>query len=370
MRSRQKNSSSKNNRASHQAPPSLWQENSAELAIQLLAALDFEGAQSAFNNWIPQASMDPSIEQKEPAAFAAIRAAKDWGPLLSEWINTGKQLLPMNALQLDNLLIQYQNYDFGKWLKLFSQNLLQLFLRMTQDLIRIHNPSVNEGQKTLTDQPNKEPTPAKTKKSGTQKNNQNNKAFKQAAKEANLLYPVITKITGHLLSKHATTKTLGQANDLLKLAFKAFHMDGRYSYLLAHCYYKNRKKEQANQQFAYSLLYYPELTPSFNEDKALFQFPKEIVALIKKQPQPAKAVTLGVIKGIFKLIELPSDLHFSDQQHQDALQCYLALQQAEAAAYQPRKNLRQLADTRKALMDADQVLGKEYMKMIKVREGR
>ena len=363
------------NRAGYRMAPSLWQENPADLAVRLLAALDFEGAETAFNNWIPNAGFDPEIEKKEPAAFAAVRAAKYWGPLLSEWINTGKQLQPMDASGLDNLLIQYQNYDFGKWLKLFSQNLLQLILRLIQDLIRVQDSVLNEGENKCPKPQTKSPESSNSTNPEDQNKDQSdgNKTLTQLAAQAALLYPVISKVSALLLCGKATQKTRGQATDLLTLAFKTFRIDGRFSYLLANCYYKDRKKEQAYQQYAYSLLNFPQLTPDFNPDNDNhndFGLPKEIRALIIKQPQPAKAVVLGSIKGVFKMIELPSDLRFSDQQHQQALDCYLAFQRAEAAAFNPNKNIRQLADARKALMEADQVLGKEYMKMIKAREER
>jgi len=276
---------------------------------------------------------------------------------------------------LDNLLIQYQNYDFGKWLKLFSQNLLQLILRLIQDLIRVQDPVLNEGENKCPKPPTKAPDGSNSTNPEDQNKDQSDgdKTLTQLAAQAALLYPVISKVSALLLCGKATQKTRGQATDLLTLAFKTFRIDGRFSYLLANCYYKDRKKEQAYQQYAYSLLNFPQLTPDFNPDNDNhndFGLPKEIRALIIKQPQPAKAVVLGSIKGVFKMIELPSDLRFSDQQHQQALDCYLAFQRAEAAAFNPNKNIRQLADARKALMEADQVLGKEYMKMIKAREER
>jgi len=356
MRSRSSKRNPNNNNASYLYQPDLWQASTSEEIIRLLIALDFSGTEAAFDNWMLKVANDSleKLEKKEPAAFAALQAAKDWRSKLEGWNNTGKLLNPISKEKLEHLLDDYLAYDFGKWLTNFSASLLQLFYRLTQDIIKTYLPKESSTGVPQQDICSQQVSPKEGPLAPYQ--------HQQSA-----IYELIARITTLLLQQKKVPKAQVQALDLLKEARKAFPQDGMLAYLLAACFYQKNQKKDGKQQYAKCLLYFPELSEKFINQNSLLAIPKEIQRLLKNQ-QPARAVALGTIQGVFQLIELPKDFSLKDSTNQRALDGYHALHLVTQAEISPTKNLSKITSYRKHLQETDPEIYKKYMANVKSRE--
>ena len=360
MRSR---SSKRSPKGQFPKQPDLWQASSCEEIIQLLSALNFDGTEKAFNSWISNNSIETEeeLQKQEPAVHAARRAAMDWNAKLDGWNNSRKQLTTISKEKLEVLLQEFQNYDFGKWLSNFSASLLQLLYRLMQDLISTYTNKETPAESAKDQTPPEGLTPPPVPPA------QKEGPFPPYLHEQSALYELIACMAKLLLGQKKNPKSHLQTIDLLKEARKAFPQDGQLCYLLAACYYQNKQNKDARQQYAKSLLFYPELTEKILEQSAPISLPKEIKQLLHNQ-QPARAVALGTLQGIFQLIELPKDFSLVDAANQKALDSYQALFNTEKAAMSPAKNTSRLTACRKQLIETDPDLYKKYMALVKSRE--
>ncbi|SDZ86219.1 hypothetical protein SAMN05192529_10310 [Arachidicoccus rhizosphaerae] len=354
MRSR---NSRRPTKGSHFNRPDLWQTASSEEIIRLLIALDFNATEIAFNNWNSNNPIETpeELQKKEPAVYAARKAALDWAPKLEGWNNTGKQLTVIDQEKLQQLLQDFKDYEFGKWLSNFSQSLLQLLYRLSQDLIK------SCIKKEVPDEEN----PLTSSSSTSSKEG----PYAPYLHEQCGIYHLVDGITSILQRQKINPRAKIQTVDLLKEARKAFPQDGRLSYLLAGSYFENNQNKDARQQYAKSLLYFPELAESMIIQNPTIEAPNEIKKLIGSQA-PARAVAIGFLQGIFQLIELPVDFSINDAMQQKALLSYLALYDVEQATLSAPTDLIYIAKCRKHLKETDLQLYNKYMAIIRAREER
>lgn len=310
--------------------PSLWGDHTAERGVQLLAALDFAGADQALNACLKDQSL-AELAQKEPAAAAAIKAVRFWQPL----INNPKggqheQDLQISWADLNNLVNTYANYDFGKWLSSFASNLLCLLTNLADGLLQ------------------KMPSKQLSSQLSSQR-----------------LCPEQVYITIELLCQllPASGNNLKRKNlaiQLLLNATAAFPIDGRLYYLLTAAYFQRKKRSEALRQYTYNLLYFPAFALGF---ASIYSYlPTAFVQLLKSLP-PAKAVAIGVMQDLLPLLT-PPQLPLSEPSDIEAMQCYQAFYQAE----QSRKKNEALniqVRHRKNIVLADKIIGEKYLEYIK-----
>lgn len=319
--------------------PDLWSTPTAEKGIQLLANLDFPAAEAALLSWLDNRDIE-SLEVAEPAGVASTRACQAWHNILIQTVgttaldtlNTNIDLHAISALT-DSFIA----FDFGRYLKNFSNNLLLALVGLSSRFLR---------QQPISSKACPEP-----------------------------LYLHLQKLSMLLLGygygsqQLPSSKQLKEAaTQLLQQSTLTYAADGRLLELLCGAYYQNKQKAIALDSYMHLMISFP-LTAA-NHPTSLIPYPSALTALLENNP-PIQAAAIGYIQGIFTTLIKPQEqLTLQQQGFENDIHAYNALYTAEQLLRSGKSQLNQITEARKRLLALSPAIGKSYLQLIQTREGQ